>query len=216
MTTLPPTNSPPQDLPVSPPSLQKSNKRLIRAAAVVGGLVLLGGGFAAGLATGRSPISAYQNQVARMRVELRAEQGKLTAEQTKLSTEQVQLQTAQTNAQNAMSTALAQVRAQYKSRLAMVQSLQRKLQREQGIVQASTISADGVYVVGKDIPQGIYHTSGAPGGGSAGGQCYFATLGSTDTSNILDNNNFNGPETVDVSGAYAFQISGGCTWMKVG
>jgi hypothetical protein len=41
-------------------------------------------------------------------------------------------------------------------------------------------------------------------------------LGSTNTSNILDNNNFNGPETVNLSGAYAFQISGGCTWTKIG
>lgn len=43
--------------------------------------------------------------------------------------------------------------------------------------------------------------------------CYFATLNSTDTGNIADNNNFDGPETVDVSGAYAFQISGSCTWV---
>jgi len=61
----------------------------------------------------------------------------------------------------------------------------------------------------RDIPSGTYHTSG-------GSQCYYATLGSTDTSNIMDNNNFNGPETVDVSGAYAFQITGGCTWHKIG
>jgi hypothetical protein len=86
------------------------------------------------------------------------------------------------------------VGAQYKSKLASVQSLQRKLRQEQGIVLSSTISADGVYVVGKDIPSGTYHTSG-------GNQCYYATLASTDTSNINDNNNFNGPETVDVSGA---------------
>ena len=88
-------------------------------------------------------------------------------------------------------------------------ALQKKLQQEQGIVQSSTISQDGVYVVGKDIPSGVYHTTG-------GNQCYYATLGSTDTSNILDNNNFNGPDTVDVSGAYAFEIQGGCTWVKAG
>jgi hypothetical protein len=73
----------------------------------------------------------------------------------------------------------------------------------------NTISADGVYVIGKDIASGVYHTTG-------GNQCYYATLGSTDTSNILDNNIINGPATVDVSGAYALDISGGCTWVKVG
>jgi len=75
---------------------------------------------------------------------------------------------------------------------------------------ANTISQDGVYVVGQDIKAGTYHTPGD--GGQGDDACYYATLGSTNTSNILDNNNFDGPETVDVSGAAAFQISGGCTW----
>jgi hypothetical protein len=78
-----------------------------------------------------------------------------------------------------------------------------------GQVQSSTISADGVYVVGKDITAGVWHTSG-------GSQCYYATLNSTDTSDISDNNNFNGPETVNVDGAFAFQISGGCSWVRTG
>ena len=52
--------------------------------------------------------------------------------------------------------------------------------------EATQISADGVYVVGQDIPGGTWHTSGGP-------QCYEATLASTDTSNIIDNNNFTGP-----------------------
>ena len=71
--------------------------------------------------------------------------------------------------------------------------------------QATQISDDGVYVVGQDIPGGTWHTSG-------GSQCYEATLGSTDTSNIIDNNNFTGPDTVSLAGAKAFDISGGCTW----
>jgi hypothetical protein len=71
--------------------------------------------------------------------------------------------------------------------------------------QATQISDDGVYVVGQDIPGGTWHTTG-------GSQCYEATLGSTDTSNIIDNNNFTGPDTVNLAGAKAFDISGGCTW----
>ena len=71
--------------------------------------------------------------------------------------------------------------------------------------EATQISEDGVYVVGQDIPGGTWHTSG-------GSQCYEATLGSTDTSNIIDNNNFTGPDTVSLAGAKAFDISGGCTW----
>jgi hypothetical protein len=75
--------------------------------------------------------------------------------------------------------------------------------------EATRISADGVYVVGQDIPGGTWHTSG-------GQQCYEATLASTDTSNIIDNNNFTGPDTVSLAGAKAFDISGGCTWRHEG
>ena len=75
--------------------------------------------------------------------------------------------------------------------------------------QATQISQDGVYVIGTDIPGGTWHTSG-------GQQCYEATLASTDTSNIIDNNNFTGPDTVSLAGAKAFDISGGCTWSHVG
>jgi hypothetical protein len=75
--------------------------------------------------------------------------------------------------------------------------------------EATQISADGVYVVGTDIPGGTWHTSG-------GSQCYEATLASTDTSNIIDNNNFTGPDTVSLAGAKAFDISGGCTWAHEG
>jgi hypothetical protein len=33
---------------------------------------------------------------------------------------------------------------------------------------------------------------------------------------IIDNNNFNGPETVNLSGAYAFEICGPCPWYRTG
>jgi hypothetical protein len=75
--------------------------------------------------------------------------------------------------------------------------------------EATQISSDGVYVVGQDIAGGTWHTSG-------GSQCYEATLSSTNTSDIMDNNNFAGPDTVSLAGAKAFDISGGCTWRQEG
>jgi hypothetical protein len=177
-------------------------------------LLLIGIGIGAAGNSHTSLIDSQKAQISRLQVAV-------ATDQRQLSTDRLQVSSAQSQAKNALNIALTQVRGQYKSKFAALQvreqkvaGLQAKLNRELGVVAKSTISADGVYVVGKDIPSGIYHTSGAPGGGSAGGQCYFATLGSTDTSNILDNNNFNGPETVDVSGAYAFDISGGCTWHR--
>ncbi|HKN96660.1 MAG TPA: hypothetical protein VJX10_06060 [Pseudonocardiaceae bacterium] len=73
-------------------------------------------------------------------------------------------------------------------------------------VSPNGFSADGVYVVGQDIPPGTYHTPG-------GAQCYVAKLRSTNTDDIVDNNNFFGPETVTISSG-ALQISGGCVWSK--
>jgi hypothetical protein len=73
--------------------------------------------------------------------------------------------------------------------------------------EATQIDADGVYVIGKDIPGGTWHTSG-------GAQCYEATLSSTNTGDIIDNNNITGPDTVSLAGAKAFEISGGCTWRR--
>jgi hypothetical protein len=79
---------------------------------------------------------------------------------------------------------------------------------------ATQISSTGVYVVGTDIASGTWHTSGSGGTGN----CYYATLKSTNTSDIIDNNNFSGPETVDLSGAYAFELQGpgSCTWALEG
>ena len=73
--------------------------------------------------------------------------------------------------------------------------------------EATEISDDGTYVIGQDIPGGTWHTSG-------GSQCYEASLSGTDTiHDIISNDNFTGPNTVDLSGAKAFEhISGGCTW----
>ena len=71
--------------------------------------------------------------------------------------------------------------------------------------EATQISDDGVYVVGQDIPNGAWHTTG-------GSKCYEATLSSTNTDDIIDNNNFTGPDTVSLPDAKAFDISGGCTW----
>jgi len=204
------TATSPPTVPVQPPESPppKSRTGIKLAAAAVGALVLLVGGFAAGYASGQSPIHGYQQQIVQANRTLTAEQLKLSNEKVTLQVEQGRVRTAQAAARNAMSTALAQVKAQYKSKLASVQALQHQLQQEQSVVVHNTISADGVYVIGKDIASGTYHTTG-------GNQCYYATLGSTDTSNILDNNIINGPATVDVSGAYALDISGGCTWVKV-
>jgi hypothetical protein len=132
---------------------------------------------------------------------------------------QVQNATSTANAKAAQAyaarnAALSQQSSSLKQQQTALSRQQRQLKAQLGEVQASQISGDAVYVVGQDIKPGVYHTNGS--GDTGASDCYFATLNSTDTSNIADNNNFDGPETVDVSSAYAFEINGPCTWSRVG
>jgi hypothetical protein len=211
MTTTPIIPTPvPQDKPRSP------RRRWILPAAIA--LVTFGAGLGIGLVTGSNSAQVAQDQQ-----QIRADNGRINAQRGQLAGAQGQLQnarssllTAQDKATNAVSSANQAAQAKYASRMASANALLRKLRGEQQVVNQNTISSDGVYVVGQDIAPGVYHTSGAGGSASSGGACYYATLNSDNTSDISDNNNFNGPETVDVSGAHAFQISGGCTWTKIG
>jgi hypothetical protein len=87
--------------------------------------VLLGGGFAAGYATGHSPVPGYQQQIATTHNTLGAEQVKLAAEKVTLQVEQGQVTTARQTAHRAE---------------AAVQALHRKLQREHRKLVASASS----------------------------------------------------------------------------
>ncbi|HUY48331.1 MAG TPA: hypothetical protein VMV92_21810 [Streptosporangiaceae bacterium] len=79
---------------------------------------------------------------------------------------------------------------------------------------ATSMSADGVYVVGVDIQPGTYHTTGASAAG--GGQCYVARLSSTNTNDIIDNNITNGPSTISTGQAKAIDVSGCKPWIRIG
>jgi hypothetical protein len=82
---------------------------------------------------------------------------------------------------------------------------------ETGELQASAIRADGEYVVGHDIKPGTWHTVGD--GRVSGGLCTYVVLSSANKYSIPMS--FDGPSTVDLSRAYAFEIKGPCTWMRV-
>lgn len=71
------------------------------------------------------------------------------------------------------------------------------------------MNQDGVYVVGTDIARGTWHTAGADTS-TRNNNCYYALLASTDTSNIIDNNNVTGPATITVGGNVAAVEVNGC------
>lgn len=165
-------------------------------------------------------VASLKGQVSSLKSQVSSLNGRVSTLQANVSDANAALTTAQNKAATAQKTANAKAAATYRSReqaLAQMQQTvkqqQATLKRELGEVQASSISGDGVYVVGKDIKAGTWHTNGS--GDTGANDCYFATLNSTDTSDIADNNDFDGPETVDVSSAYAFQIGGPCSWVLV-
>jgi hypothetical protein len=131
-----------------------------------------------------------------------------------------QVATADARAANAVRVAQARAKSDYATRNAALNreaaALKRKSQviaAEIGELRANTIRADGYYVVGHDIKRGTWHTTGD--GSVTGGHCAYATFGSPRMSDILVHSNFDGVETVHLSGAYAFEISGPCTWVRV-
>ena len=167
----------------------------------------------------RAQVSSFKSQVSGL--------------QTQVGTDNAAVATARTNAADAQQTANANAAAAYKSKQASlaqtyqskqaalqsqqqtVASEQKTLNQELGQVQANTISSDGTFVVGQDIKPGTYHTNGS--GNAGANDCYYATLNSTDGSltSIIANGNFDGPETISLSGVYAFQANGPCTWNLV-
>lgn len=212
-------------LPRSVDTGQHSQRGSVRRRVLIGiGLVAaLGIGIAIGAAVGNNSaaLSAANNQVSALRGQTTSLKGQVTSLNGEVTNWKRQAQQATATAQHATATADAKASAAYGARNAALSQQETTLKQqekavaaEMGQLQASQISGDGVYVVGKDIKPGLYHTNGS--GNTGQNDCYFATLNSTDTSNIADNNNFDGAETVDVSSAYAFQTSGPCTWVRVG
>jgi hypothetical protein len=70
---------------------------------------------------------------------------------------------------------------------------------------------EGTYVVGTDIQPGLYKTAGGSG------ICYWARLSSLNTSDIIDNSNSVGLQTVQVMASdRAFEVSGDCVFARTG
>jgi cell division protein FtsB len=125
---------------------------------------------------------------------------------------------ADARAANAVSAAQTAAQKDYEARNAALNreaatlSGQRQvIAAEIGELQANTIRATGLYVVGHDIKSGTWHTAGD--GSVSGGHCAFEVFSSPSTPSPTIR--FDGPWTVDLSGAYALEIEGPCKWVRV-
>ena len=128
-----------------------------------------------------------------------------------------QLAAADARAANAVSAAQAAAQKDYAARTAALNqqgaTLNQKslaIAAEVGELKANTIRAEGTYLVGHDIKSGTWHTAGD--GHVSGGLCRYVVHGSANSSG--PGIYFDGPETLNLSGAYALEISGPCTWIR--
>lgn len=80
--------------------------------------------------------------------------------------------------------ALNRRKAELDRREAKITGLERTADR-------NSFDGEGTYVVGTDIKPGTYRAAASPG-------CYWARLASLDTSNIIDNDNADGPVVLQV------------------
>jgi hypothetical protein len=126
-----------------------------------------------------------------------------------------QVSAADTRAANAVSAAQAAAQKDYAARYAALNreaaTLNQKSQiiaAEVGELKVNTIRADGLYVVGHDIKSGTWHTAGD--GRVSGGLCRYVVHFSANKSG--PGIYFDGPWTLNLSGVYALEISGPCTW----
>jgi predicted nucleotide-binding protein len=79
--------------------------------------------------------------------------------------------------------------------------------------ESSTVSGEGVYLVGLDIQPGVYRTTGPA---DRNGMCYYALLSSTNTSDIINNNNVGGPATITIGpDVKAVHFSGCKPWHRL-
>lgn len=199
----------PSQMQDAQPELPRRRSPLARRLAIAGSVIvalIAGVGIGAASNSHSSQLAASQKTVHRLDSQVSTLKQQLITASQKVATAQTVANTRAAAAKYAARMSALQ------SQQSQVTRTQRRLNRQLGTVQASQIGGQSaVYVVGTDMQAGLYHTQGS----TDGGNCYFATLNSTDTSNIADNNNFTGPETVQVN-SYAFETDGSCTWVKVG
>jgi hypothetical protein len=85
-----------------------------------------------------------------------------------------------------------------------------KVTGDEASFKKNTIPGDGEFLVGKEVTPGIYHAVASTG-------CYWARLSSLNTEDIIDNNNVDGPVTIEIgSSDKAFEAEGCAPFHKIG
>lgn len=143
--------------------------------------------------------------------ELTALQSKVSQLETDLATAKAAQNAAETAAAAKAEGAVAADRARIVAAQAALDAREKKISGAEEQAKANQFDGtDGTYLVGADIKPGTYR--GTPSDG-----CYYARLASLDGSDIIDNNNTDGPVVVQIKASdKAFQVRGCGTFTRIG
>ena len=170
-------------------------------------VISLGAGFGAGYYTrGDSGAEDLQAELTASRAESESAQEALEIAEGEIDAATQRAETAEGE--------LVSREAELSSLEADLIAREQELEQREGQVQAAEQAVernsfgDGLYKVGEDIQPGTYRTDGA-------NNCYWAKLGSSNTSDFIDNHFGNGPQTLVIDSPW-FESSGCGTWVLSG
>jgi hypothetical protein len=102
----------------------------------------------------------------------------------------------------------AEARVQQRTAEKKLATLRRKVRGARSTIAKSSFPGEGTFRVGKEVEPGTYKAAGSSG-------CYWARLGSGDTSDIIDNNNADGPVLLTIEpGDFAIEVARCATFHK--
>lgn len=145
-----------------------------------------------------SDLEASQAEVDKLNTEVETIAGDLPKLQDELETGQAKLAEDQE--------ALATTAADLDKRAKDLKKREEAVGVIESEIESNTIPGDGIYEVGRDMKPGTYRS---PDNSES---CYFAVLGSSDTSDIKTNDLGAGPKIVTVSEGDFFETSGCGDW----
>lgn len=205
--------------PVDPPRSRRAWANRYVAAALLA-LLALAVGAAAGWSAGRNSdkpkneLAAAHRQIAADRAAAQAGINRdEAAARAEISRQQDEAQSTLDDLRGQAADARSTVRdekAKVASERSRLSKLEGQISGAKATIAANTVPGTGTFVVGSDIQPGTYRADASPG-------CYWARLSSLDTSDIVDNDNADGPVVIQILPSDKALETDGCSdFHKVG
>jgi multidrug efflux pump subunit AcrA (membrane-fusion protein) len=163
---------------------------LLAVTALILGLFIVIGVEAAAISEANARATAAQNELTTTQSDLSAARSEAKAATDVLSAAQSEATTAK-DALSAAQAGLAARKTTLDAAAAAVAAREVKVGAAEKAAQANTFAGDGTYLVGTDVQPGTYKADASPG-------CYWARLSSLSTSDIIDNQNSDGPVVLQI------------------